>query len=65
MPSVDRIPVVGRSEYNEALIAGVVMDPSVSTPTAIGINPALIATAEPEEDPKADLGLLVYAHQTK
>jgi len=44
-------PIVGLIVYNAALPPGMIREPSVSVPMEIGANPALTATAEPEDDP--------------
>ncbi len=49
--SPDTIPSVGFIVYNEVLVAGCTRDPKVSVPMARGVRPALIAIADPEEEP--------------
>jgi hypothetical protein len=46
--------MVGLSAINEARVAGVMSDPTVSVPNATGAKPALTDTAEPVEEPEGD-----------
>ena len=50
-PSTETIPVVGLIEKRDALIAGAVMEASVSAPTPIAARPALMAMETPDDDP--------------
>ena len=45
-------PCVGLIVNNEALTAGVIREPIVSVPKAIGAKPALTAMQDPDEDPR-------------
>jgi hypothetical protein len=53
-PAVGTRPTVGLIAYKEALVAGVMIDPTVSVPRATGAKPALTDTAEPVEEPEGD-----------
>jgi hypothetical protein len=57
MPRCGMRPIVGLIVYNAALLAGIIKEPSVSVPMAMGANPAETATALPDEDPPGFLNL--------
>jgi len=52
-PSVDNLPCVGLKACRDGLIAGVIIDPSVSVSIDSRRDLAATATAEPLEDPPA------------
>jgi hypothetical protein len=51
VPFTGTIPVVGQIEYRDALIAGAVIEASVSAPTPMAARPALMAMETPEDEP--------------
>lgn len=58
-PFTETIPVVGLIEYRDALIAGAVMEASVSAPTPIAARPALMAMETPEDEPPGTYALRI------
>jgi len=50
-PRVSWTPTVGLMAYRAARLAGVMMDPIVSAPMAMGLKPVATATADPVEEP--------------
>ena len=53
IPSVGSSPTVGLSPTTPLKLAGQMIEPSVSVPTASGTTPTETAAAEPDEDPPA------------
>lgn len=51
IPRCEIRPMVGLIVYNAALSAGVIKEPIVSVPIAIGAKPAETAIAGPDDDP--------------
>lgn len=50
IPFTETIPVVGRIEYRDVLIAGAVIEASVSAPTPMAARPALMVMGTPEDE---------------